>query len=72
MTQDCEQLRYCAVFNVFVLIVELFENVPALKALAPTKSEPPFQVTQLVVLVLFVALSVRATMKFHSTLAPAA
>src|SRR5450631_3975041 len=33
--------------NVFVLIVQLFEKVPALKALAPTQSEPPFQVTQL-------------------------
>ena len=36
--------------NVFVLIVQLFEKVPALKALAPTQSEPPFLVAQLVVL----------------------
>src|SRR5882724_12667442 len=36
--------------NVFVLIVQLFQKVPALKALAPTQSEPPFLVTQLVVL----------------------
>jgi len=45
--------------------------VPALKALAPTKSEPPFQLTQLIVLVLFVGLGIRAAMKFHSTLVPA-
>lgn len=58
-------------FNVFVLINQLFDKVPALKALAPTKSEPPFQVTQLIVLVLFIVLGIRAAMKFHGTLAPA-
>jgi hypothetical protein len=52
-------------FNVFVLIVQLFEKVPALKALAPTQSEPPFQLTQLAVLLLFAALGIRATMTFH-------
>ncbi len=29
--------------NVFVLIVQLFEKVPALRALAPTQSEPAFK-----------------------------
>jgi hypothetical protein len=58
-------------FNVFVLINQLFDKVPALKALAPTKSEPPFQVIQLIVLVLFIVLGIRAAMKFHGTLAPA-
>jgi hypothetical protein len=52
-------------FNVFVLIVQLFEKVPALKELAPTQTEPPFQVAQLTALVLFIALGVRATMKFR-------
>jgi hypothetical protein len=52
-------------FNVFVLIVQLFEKVPALKELAPTQSEPPFQVAQLTALVLFIAVGVRATMKFR-------
>jgi len=52
-------------FNVFVLIVQLFLKVPALTALAPTQSEPPFQITQGVVLLLFVVLGIRATMKFH-------
>ncbi len=51
--------------NVFVLIVQLFEKVPALKALAPTQSEPPFQVAQLAGLVIFALLAVRAAMKFH-------
>lgn len=53
-------------FNVFVLIVQLFEKVPALKALAPTQSEPPFQIAQLAALVFFVALAVRGVMKFHA------
>lgn len=52
-------------FNVFVLVVQLFEKVPALTALAPTQSEPPFQIAQGVVLLLFIVLGIRATMKFH-------
>jgi hypothetical protein len=51
--------------NVFVLIVQLFQKMPALKALAPTQSEPPFAVTQLVVLALFVVLTVIAAIKFR-------
>src|SRR5262249_11545549 len=37
--------------NVFVLIVQPFQKVPALQKLAPTQSEPPFQIVQGVVLV---------------------
>src|SRR4029077_9914639 len=37
-------------FNVFVLVVQLLRRVPALKAIAPTQSEPPFQIAQLAVL----------------------
>jgi hypothetical protein len=51
--------------NVFILIVQLFEKAPALMALAPTQSEPPFKVTQLVVLALFVALTIAAAKKFR-------
>jgi hypothetical protein len=51
-------------FNVFVLVVQLFQKVPALKALAPTQSEPPFAAVQLVVLAAFVALTVTASIKF--------
>ena len=51
--------------NVFVLIVQLFEKVPALRALAPTKSAPLFKVTQLVVLVLFVVLTIATVKKFR-------
>ena len=48
-------------FNVFVLVVQLFLKVPALKALAPTQSEPPFAIAQLLVLVLFVVAGALAT-----------
>lgn len=51
--------------NIFVLGVQLFQKVPGLKALAPTQSEPPFAVTQLVVLALFVLLTIVAVIKFH-------
>jgi hypothetical protein len=55
----------CAVIalylNVFVLVVQSFQKVPALKALAPTQSEPPFLIAQGVVLVLFVGLGTFAT-----------
>jgi len=40
--------------NVFVLVVQLFRRFPALIAAAPTQKEPPFAVTQLLVLALFV------------------
>jgi hypothetical protein len=51
--------------NVFVLIVQLFQKVPTLKALAPTQSEPPFLVTQLVVLVLFIVLAILSAIRFR-------
>jgi hypothetical protein len=51
--------------NVFVLVVQLFRNVPALMELAPTQSEPPFAIAQLVVLALFVGLGVSAAIRFR-------
>jgi hypothetical protein len=41
-------------FNVFVLIVQSFQKIPALHALAPTQSEPAFAITQVTVLVAFI------------------
>jgi len=52
--------------NVFVFVIQLFEKVPGLKAMAPTQSEPPFKPTQLVVLVLFLALGVFASIRFRN------
>jgi hypothetical protein len=51
--------------NVFVLVVQSFEKVPALHAAAPTQSEPPFLVAQLVVMALFIVLTIFAVKKFH-------
>jgi hypothetical protein len=52
-------------FNCFVLIVQAFLKVPALKVLAPTQSEPPFQIAQSVLLFLFGGIGVLATMRFR-------
>jgi hypothetical protein len=58
--------------NVFVLVVQAFQKVPALKAMAPTQSEPPFVIAQLVVLALFVVLAIVATKSFTRAPLPAA
>jgi hypothetical protein len=50
-------------FNVFVLVVQLFRRIPALNALAPTQSEPPFQIAQLATLLIFAAIGFRAARK---------
>ncbi len=49
-------------FNAFILVVQLFKRLPGLIASAPTQKEPPFAVTQLLVLILFIALG-RAALK---------
>jgi hypothetical protein len=54
--------------NVFVLIAQLFQKVPALNALAPTQTEPAFLLAQLVTLIVFLVLTVLATKKFHPTI----
>jgi len=51
--------------NVFALIAQVFLNIPAVKALAPTLLEPPFFVTQLLVLIVFVVLGILATLRFR-------
>jgi hypothetical protein len=52
--------------NVFVLVVQAFRRVPALNAVAPTQSEPPFAIAQAIVLVAFVALGVAAVKHFRT------
>ena len=46
--------------NVFVLVAQLFKRIPVLFLLAPTQSEPPFALTQGLVVLLFVWLGVAA------------
>ncbi len=52
-------------FNLFVLVVQLFEKIPALHALAPTQTESPFKTTQLAVLALMILLGIIALIRFH-------
>jgi hypothetical protein len=62
----------CAVIalylNVFVGIVQAFLKVPALRTIAPTQSEPPFVLTQVVVLAMFVVVAIAAAIRFRNEL----
>ena len=51
--------------NIFVLIAQLFAKVAVLQPLAPTQSEPPFLITEFIVLAIFVVLGILALVKFH-------
>ena len=57
--------------NFFVLVAQLFAKVTVLQPLAPTQSEPPFLITEVVVLAIFVVLGVLALVKFHPERRPA-
>jgi hypothetical protein len=52
-------------FNAFVGVVQAFQKLPFLQPLAPTQSEPPFVVAQLVLLAAFIAIAVVAVLRFH-------
>jgi hypothetical protein len=55
-------------FNVFVLVAQLFEKVPAIHALAPTQTEPPFKIAQLLLLILAIVLITLAAKRFRRPL----
>jgi len=59
----------CAVaalyLNVFVLVAQGFMKVPFLHDLAPTESEPPFAITQGIVLAAFIVLGILAARRFR-------
>ena len=52
-------------FNVFVLVAQIFMKVPAAHALAPTQKEPPFLVSQLLIMVIFIGLGILAVKSFR-------
>ena len=52
-------------FNMFVLVAQLFEHVPSLHVLAPTGSEPPFLIAQVIVMVIFIGLGIAAAKGFR-------
>ena len=51
--------------NVFVAVVQSFQKIPFLRPLAPTQSEPPFLVVQLVILAAFAVLGILAVIRFR-------
>lgn len=51
--------------NVFVLVVQGFQKIPALHDLAPQGTEPPFAIAQAVVLLAFVAFGFLSVRRFH-------
>jgi hypothetical protein len=54
--------------NVFVAVVQAFEKVSFLNAMAPTRTEPVFVVAQVVLLALFVMLTMGAARRFREAL----
>jgi hypothetical protein len=51
--------------NVLVLIVQSFQKLPFLNPLAPTQSEPPFLIAQLIALIAFLLAGIAAALKFR-------
>lgn len=51
--------------NVFVLVVQLFLKMPALQAIAPQQTDPPFIIAQSAVLVLFIVLTALSLARFR-------
>jgi hypothetical protein len=52
--------------NVFVGVVQAFDKLPSLHVLAPTGTETPFKIAQLIVLAIFFALGVIAIRRYHA------
>jgi hypothetical protein len=52
-------------FNCFVGVVQAFMKISALRALAPTQSEPPFAIAQAALLIIFIVLGVLAVRRFR-------
>jgi hypothetical protein len=51
--------------NCFVAVVQAFQKLPFLQPLAPTQSEPPFVIAQVVVMAIFIVLGIAAVRRFH-------
>jgi hypothetical protein len=49
--------------------VQAFQKLTFLQPLAPTQTEPPFAIAQGIVLVVFIALGVLASKRFHTRIA---
>ena len=51
--------------DAFVGVIQAFNKLPFLHELAPNGSEPPFAITQVIVLVIFIVLGVLAVRRFR-------
>jgi len=51
--------------DAFVGVIQAFAKIPFLHELAPTQSEPPFLIVQLIVLAIFVVLGFLAVRRYH-------
>jgi hypothetical protein len=51
--------------NTFVAVVQSFQKLSFLQPLAPTQSEPPFVIAQVIVLIAFIALGALAVVRFR-------
>ena len=55
-------------FNAFVGVVQAFQKLSFLHPLAPTQSEPPFVVAQVLLIAAFIAIGVVAVLRFRPKL----
>lgn len=51
--------------NVFVAVVQAFQKISVLQPFAPTQSEPPFVITQILVLAAFAVVGVMALIRYR-------
>lgn len=51
--------------NVFVAVVQAFQKIPAFNKFAPTQSEPPFAIAQVIVLLLAIVVGWLAVRRFR-------
>jgi len=58
--------------NVFVGVVQSFQKLSFLQPLAPTQSEPPFVIAQVIVLIAFIALGALAVVRFRPAVSASA
>ena len=52
-------------FNMFVLVVQLFQKVPALREMAPTQSELPFVATHSLLLAAFFVVGIKSLQRLR-------
>jgi len=58
-------IAFAVYFDVFVAVAQAFAKLGFLRSLAPTQSEPPFNIAQVAVLIVFLAVGIAAMRRFH-------